>query len=60
MTLRSINKCKITANFIILDYEADDRVPIILGHPFLATGKALIDVREGVPEMRLMDEEVVF
>ncbi|XP_009757644.1 uncharacterized protein [Nicotiana sylvestris] len=34
------------ADFIILDYEPDQEVPFILGHPFLATGRAIIDVCE--------------
>ncbi|XP_062114514.1 uncharacterized protein LOC133825614 [Humulus lupulus] len=33
-------------DFIILDYETDRDVPIILGRPFLATGRTLIDVRK--------------
>ncbi|XP_016549290.1 uncharacterized protein LOC107849163 [Capsicum annuum] len=31
-------------NFIILDCDIDHEVPIILGRPFLATVKALVDV----------------
>ncbi|XP_070023419.1 uncharacterized protein [Nicotiana sylvestris] len=31
-------------NFVILDCEVDYKVPIILGRPFLAIGKALVDV----------------
>ncbi|GJV14312.1 reverse transcriptase domain-containing protein [Tanacetum coccineum] len=32
------------ANFVIVDYESDPRVPLILGRPFLRTARALIDV----------------
>nr|GEU43928.1 reverse transcriptase domain-containing protein [Tanacetum cinerariifolium] len=32
------------ANFVIVDYESDPRVPLILGRPFLQTARALIDV----------------
>ncbi|GJR59739.1 reverse transcriptase domain-containing protein [Tanacetum coccineum] len=32
------------ANFVIVDYESDPRVPLILGRPFLRTAHALIDV----------------
>nr|GEX87328.1 reverse transcriptase domain-containing protein [Tanacetum cinerariifolium] len=32
------------ADFIIVDYESDPRVPLILGRPFLWTARALIDV----------------
>ncbi|XP_038896420.1 uncharacterized protein LOC120084686 [Benincasa hispida] len=48
------------ADFIILDYEADREVPIILGRPFLATGKVLIDVHKGELTMRVDNEEVKF
>ncbi|XP_038896493.1 uncharacterized protein LOC120084743 [Benincasa hispida] len=48
------------ADFIILDYEADKEVPIILGCPFLATGKVLIDVHKGELTMHVDNEEVKF
>ena len=33
-------------DFIVLDFEADKKVPIILGRHFLATEKTLIDVQK--------------
>ncbi|XP_019240656.1 PREDICTED: uncharacterized protein LOC109220653 [Nicotiana attenuata] len=48
------------ADFIILDYEPDQEVPFILGRPFLATGRAIIDVCEGRMTMRLGDRVEVF
>ncbi|KAL5539546.1 hypothetical protein UlMin_045339 [Ulmus minor] len=39
---------------------ADMEVPIILGRPFLATGRALIDVHNGELTMRVQDEKVTF
>nr|XP_009796435.1 PREDICTED: uncharacterized protein LOC104243016 [Nicotiana sylvestris] len=48
------------ANFIILDYEPDQEVPFILGRPFLATGRAIIDVCEGKMTMRVGDRVEVF
>ncbi|XP_038895977.1 uncharacterized protein LOC120084150 [Benincasa hispida] len=47
-------------DFIILDYEADMDVPIILGRPFLATGKVLIDVHKGELTMHVDNQEVKF
>ncbi|XP_062081084.1 uncharacterized protein LOC133785884 [Humulus lupulus] len=41
------------ADFIILNYEADKDVPIILGRPFLATGRTLIDVQKWELTMRV-------
>jgi len=35
------------ADFVILDCEVDFEVPIILGRPFLATGRALVDMERG-------------
>ena len=32
------------ADIIVLDMEEDKEIPIILGRPFLATGRAMIDV----------------
>nr|GEU63870.1 reverse transcriptase domain-containing protein [Tanacetum cinerariifolium] len=32
------------ADFVVVDYESDPRVPFILGRPFLRTARALIDV----------------
>ena len=34
-------------NFVILDCEVDFEVPIILGSPFLAMGRALVDMKNG-------------
>nr|GFC00842.1 reverse transcriptase domain-containing protein [Tanacetum cinerariifolium] len=42
------------ADFVIVDYESDPRVPLILGRPFLRTAHALIDVHG--EEMILCDE----
>ena len=58
--LIKVGKFLIPTNFIILDCEVDDRVLIILGRPFLATGGALINMREGNLKMRVNDEEVTF
>nr|GEU67463.1 reverse transcriptase domain-containing protein [Tanacetum cinerariifolium] len=34
------------ADFVVIDFDADPRVPLILGRSFLKTGRALIDVFE--------------
>ncbi|XP_070020644.1 uncharacterized protein [Nicotiana sylvestris] len=39
-----VDKFILPTDFVILDCEVDYKVPIILGRPFLATGKALVDV----------------
>ena len=48
------------ADFVILDCEVNFEVPIILGRPFLATGKALVDMEKGQMKFRLNNEEVTF
>nr|GEU82284.1 reverse transcriptase domain-containing protein [Tanacetum cinerariifolium] len=39
-----VGKFTFNTNFVIVDYESDPRVPLILGRPFLRTARALIDV----------------
>nr|GEV49367.1 hypothetical protein [Tanacetum cinerariifolium] len=39
-----VGKFTFPADFVIVDYERDPRVPLILGRPFLQTARALIDV----------------
>ncbi|XP_039130912.1 uncharacterized protein LOC120267321 [Dioscorea cayenensis subsp. rotundata] len=46
-------------DFVILDLDDKVEVPLTLGHLFLATSQA-IDVKYGVMELRVGDEEVVF
>ncbi|XP_024032154.1 uncharacterized protein LOC112094726 [Morus notabilis] len=58
--LVKVDKFIFPADFIILDYEADREVSIILGRPFLATGRTLIDVQKGELTMRVNDEQVTF
>ncbi|GKE42513.1 reverse transcriptase domain-containing protein [Tanacetum coccineum] len=40
----SVGKFTFPADFVIVDYESDPRVPLILGRPFLRTARALINV----------------
>ncbi|KAL5582706.1 hypothetical protein UlMin_015148 [Ulmus minor] len=58
--LVKVDKFIFPVDFIVLDYEADLEVPIILGRPFLATGWTLIDVQKGDLTMRVQDEQVTF
>nr|GEW01114.1 reverse transcriptase domain-containing protein [Tanacetum cinerariifolium] len=41
-----VGKFYIPANFVVLDFIADPRVPLILGRPFLRIAHAIIDVHE--------------
>ncbi|XP_024022388.1 uncharacterized protein LOC112091888 [Morus notabilis] len=58
--LVKIDKFIFPVDFVVLDMEEDQEIPIILGRPFLATGKALIDVHDGNLTIRVNDEEVKF
>nr|GEV23771.1 reverse transcriptase domain-containing protein [Tanacetum cinerariifolium] len=51
-----VGKFTFLANFVIVDYESDPRVPLILGRPFLRIACALIDVYG--EEMILRDEVI--
>ena len=58
--LVKVDKIIFPVDFIILDMEEDYEIPFILGRPFLATGKALIDVQQGNIVLRINDEQVTF
>ncbi|XP_074335621.1 uncharacterized protein LOC141672837 [Apium graveolens] len=45
--LVKVDKLIFPANFIILDFEEDKKILIILGRPFLAIGRTMIDVQKG-------------
>ncbi|GKE83800.1 reverse transcriptase domain-containing protein [Tanacetum coccineum] len=47
------------ANFVIVDYESDPRVPLILGRPFLRTAHAMIDVHREEMILRDGDERLI-
>ena len=55
-----VDKFLFPANFIVLDMEEDKEIPIILGRPFLATGKAMIDMQKRELKLRVQDNEVRF
>ena len=47
-------------NFVILDCEVNFEAPIILGRPFIATGRALVCMEKGQMKFRLNNEEATF
>nr|GEX88973.1 reverse transcriptase domain-containing protein [Tanacetum cinerariifolium] len=50
-----VGKFTFPADFVVVNYESDPKVPLILGRPFLRTARALIDVHG--EEMILRDED---
>ncbi|GJY34514.1 reverse transcriptase domain-containing protein [Tanacetum coccineum] len=55
-----VGKFHFPTDFVVVDFEADPRVPLILGRSFLRTGRALIDVYEGELILRDGDEQLIF
>ncbi|GJY11852.1 reverse transcriptase domain-containing protein [Tanacetum coccineum] len=58
--LVKINKFIFSVDFVVLEMDEDDPVPIILGRPFLATTRAVINVHEGKLSLRVRSEIVTF
>ncbi|KAL4311744.1 hypothetical protein GQ457_01G025110 [Hibiscus cannabinus] len=53
-----VDKFVFPVDFLILDCEVDANAPIILGRPFLATERILIDCEKGELTMRVADQSV--
>ena len=47
-------------DFVALDFEEDEDVPLILGMPFLYITKAIIDVYDGTLTLRVGEESCKF
>ncbi|GKA28029.1 DNA-directed DNA polymerase [Tanacetum coccineum] len=58
--LIKVDKFVLPIDFIILYMPEDSRVPIILGRPFLATDRAMINVFNKKITLRVGDDEVIF
>ncbi|GKB77635.1 reverse transcriptase domain-containing protein [Tanacetum coccineum] len=55
-----VGKFQFPADFIVVDFDVDPRVPLILRRSFLKTGRALIDVYEGELTLRVGKEAITF
>ncbi|GJR54356.1 reverse transcriptase domain-containing protein [Tanacetum coccineum] len=55
-----VGKFHFPANFVVVDYVVDPRVPLILARPFLRTAHALIDVYGEELTLRVDDEAITF
>ncbi|XP_009783748.2 uncharacterized protein [Nicotiana sylvestris] len=58
--LVQVGKFVFPVDFFILDCRVDEEIPVILGRPFLANRRALIDCETGGLKMKLNDEEITF
>ncbi|GMJ10652.1 hypothetical protein HRI_004734400 [Hibiscus trionum] len=53
-----VDKFIFHVDFLILDCEVDEHAPIILGRPFLATGRTVIDLKKGELTMRVNHQHI--
>ncbi|CAJ2677728.1 unnamed protein product [Trifolium pratense] len=58
--LVKVDKFMFPIDFVVMDIEEDDDVPLILGRPFMKTARMMIDIDDGVMKVRVQDEEVSF
>nr|GEW04726.1 reverse transcriptase domain-containing protein [Tanacetum cinerariifolium] len=55
-----VGKFHFSTDFVVVDFEADPRAPLILGRSFSRTGRTLIDVYGEEITLRVNDEVVTF
>ncbi|XP_009615102.1 uncharacterized protein [Nicotiana tomentosiformis] len=55
-----VDKFVFPVDFIVVNMEENREVPLILGRPFLATGRAILDIQERKLMLRVGEERVVF
>ncbi|GKF59408.1 reverse transcriptase domain-containing protein, partial [Tanacetum coccineum] len=55
-----VGKFYFSADFVVVDYDVDPRVPLILGRPFLRMARALIDIHSEELTLRVNDEAITF
>nr|GFC15925.1 reverse transcriptase domain-containing protein [Tanacetum cinerariifolium] len=55
-----VRKFHFPTDFVVVDFEVDPRVPLILGRSFLRTGRALIDVYGEEITLRVNNESITF
>ncbi|GJV09505.1 reverse transcriptase domain-containing protein [Tanacetum coccineum] len=56
----TVGKFQFPADFVVVDFEPDPRVPLILGRSFLKTSHALIDVYKGEITLHVGREAITF
>ncbi|XP_070011189.1 uncharacterized protein [Nicotiana sylvestris] len=55
-----VDKFIFPVDFIVLEMEENTKVPLILGKPFLAIGRSIIDVHQGQLILSVDEERVIF
>nr|GEZ45385.1 reverse transcriptase domain-containing protein [Tanacetum cinerariifolium] len=55
-----VGKFHFPTDFVVVDFDADPRVPLIIERSFLKTGRALINIYEGELTLRVGNKAVTF
>ncbi|XP_070005241.1 uncharacterized protein [Nicotiana sylvestris] len=55
-----VDKFVFSVDFIVLEMELITKVQLILGRPFIATGREIIDVHQGQLVLRVDEDRVIF
>lgn len=55
-----VGKFFIPCDFVVMEMKEDAQVPIILGRPFLATARAIIDMKKGKITFEVGDEKMEY
>ncbi|XP_028215057.1 uncharacterized protein LOC114397142 [Glycine soja] len=58
--LVKVDKFLFPFDFVMMDMDEDNEVPLILGRPFMKTAKVIIDVDDGKLNVKVQDDEVQF
>ncbi|XP_021715097.1 uncharacterized protein LOC110683056 [Chenopodium quinoa] len=58
--LLRVRKFVILVDFVVLEMDEDDSIPIILRRPFLSTSSAMIDVKSAKISLKVGDEVIEF
>ncbi|XP_050877208.1 uncharacterized protein LOC127080967 [Lathyrus oleraceus] len=56
--LVKIDMFVISVDFVILEMPEDEEIPLIIGRPFLKTGRCLINIEEGTMTLKVYDEKL--
>ncbi|XP_070036578.1 uncharacterized protein [Nicotiana tomentosiformis] len=55
-----VDKFVFPVDFIVVNMEENKEIPLILGRPYLATGRAILDIHDRKPMLRVGKEMVTF
>ena len=58
--LVKVDKFLFPIDFVVMDMDEDNEVPLILSRPFMKTAKVMIDVDDGKLIVRVQGDEVQF